>query len=174
MNSELSNTIEVLISDIDHDGIIRTGSKTREVPANLLSRIENFRLLPNDILISTKGTIGKAGLCDSEIPDNLYCGQTMAILRLDHSTDRATPFKPTTEYLFRYLLTPQVNNYLRSCAGGSSIQFIKAKDLLDLPVPVVSGVKQQRISELHYTILDHYRQAGTLSQEANKAFENTH
>ncbi len=162
--------VEVLISDIDDDGVVRSGSKKRTIPKALANRIEKFRLKPNDILIGTKGSVGKAGIADSSIDDNLICGQTMVIIRLALGNSVELP-----EYLYRYLVTPQVSAFLKARAGGSAIQFIKAEDLGALPVPIYTLEKQQEIATVHQDILDKKQQAKALNAEADwmseRAFE---
>ena len=164
--------IEVRISDIDDDGVIRSGSSSRYLPTHLAERIAKFRLQPNDILVGTKGTVGKAGITAPTIDDNLICGQTMVIIRLSPEDSVRYP-----EYLYRYLATPQVSAFLKAQAGGSTIQFIKAQDLAALPVPLHSLKRQRDIADKHQTIMNMKKQARELDDEAkylsDTAFDDT-
>lgn len=161
---------EVRISDFGADGTITDGTKHIWLDQTSLSRIERQLLRPGDILVGTKGTIGKAGLVDRSAPDNLLAGSTTARLRLRKDSPISRP-----EYLVRYLALPQVRHYLEAFSSGSTIQFIKARDLAALPIPVPPREAQQRVVDAHLRIqqsLDQIEQLETEVQHlSNSAFD---
>lgn len=61
-----------------------------------------------------------------------------------------------SEYLYRYLASPMVQQYLEEIASGAGIPVLKANDIKNLPVPVPSPEKQQRVLDVHHQIMDEY------------------
>lgn len=143
---------EVRISDFEVDGTIRRGSRSILVAAAEVNRIENQVLRPGDILIGTRGTIGKCAVVDEDAPINLVAGQTITIIRTkSDQPGGAISIHPVV--LFRYLSLPQVRAFLGSLTGGATISFLKKKDLANLSVPVPTADQQNQILEIHGRIL---------------------
>ena len=60
------------------------------------------------------------------------------------------------EYLYRYLASPMVQQYLEEIASGAGIPILKANDIKNLPVPLLSQEEQKRVLDVHQQIMDEY------------------
>ena len=135
------------MSDFGEDGLIHGGSKHRQLDERGAVRAEREKLQPGDILIGTRGTIGKVAMVADDVPDNLIAGQTTVAIRLPKDGPISDPV-----YLLRYLSLPEVGEYLESLAGGATIRFIRNKDLGNLPVLLPSLEDQARVCAVHADI----------------------
>lgn len=145
---------EVLASDIDDMGIVRSPIKTIRVDRNGLVRALNAWLKHGDILIAIKGGVGKIGFVQDklvEMPEMFksgekwVAGQSFVILRIKPSqTNKVTP-----EYLFRYLKSPQVQKYFESRSLGVAIPMIKMTDIETLPVRLPTAETLEKETERH-------------------------
>ena len=143
---------EVRISDFETDGTIQNGSKIVTISNEEVNRIDRQILNRGDILIGTKGTIGKAAVLSSTAPHNLIAGQTTAILKVRTSGKDLRP-AINSVVLLRWLSMPEVRSYLESLSGGTTISFLRKKDLADLPVPILNEQEQQKVLDIHEKIL---------------------
>ena len=158
-----SSFFEVLMSDFRPDGTVEFGSKERYLDAATASKARKRELRAGDILLGVKGTIGKVALVAETPDENLLAGQSTVILRLQ-DLDRI----PDPVYLLRYLCLPAVRAFLRSMAGGSAIRFIRAKDLANLQVPILSSKQQSQIKETHNQIVDAIEESQHWSDQARR------
>lgn len=144
--------IEVGGRDIDTSGQIRIEEPPKElhVAGRTRKRAEQQQLRPGDVLLISKGSIGRVALVGSECGDNWVAGQVFLILR---TQERGLM---RSEYLYRYLASPMVQQYLEEIASGAGIPVLKANDIKNLPVPVPSPEKQQRVLDVHHQIMDEY------------------
>ena len=165
-DDQTSSFFEVLMSDFRPDGTIEFGSKERDLDAATASKARKRELREGDILLGVKGTIGKVALV-AEMPDeNLLAGQSTVILRLQDLDRISDPV-----YLLRYLSLPAVRAFLQSMAGGSAIRFIRAKDLANLPVPILSSEQQSQVKETHKQIVDAIEESQHWSDQARRLSE---
>lgn len=144
--------IEIGGRDIDDSGTINIEEPPKElhVAGRTRKRAEQQQLRPGDVLLISKGSIGRVALVGSDCGDNWVAGQVFLILR----TQERGLMKP--EYLYRYLASPMVQQYLEEIASGAGIPILKANDIKNLPVPVPSPEEQQRVLDVHQQIMDEY------------------
>ncbi|WP_299314479.1 N-6 DNA methylase [uncultured Halomonas sp.] len=144
--------IEVGGRDIDTSGQVRIEEPPKElhVAGRARKRAEQQQLQPGDVLLISKGSIGRVALVGSECGDNWVAGQVFLILR----TKERGLMQP--EYLYRYLASPMVQQYLEEIASGAGIPILKANDIKNLPVPVPSQEEQKRVLDVHQQIMDEY------------------
>lgn len=144
--------IEIGGRDIDTNGQIRIEEPPKElhVAGRTRKRAEQQQLRPGDVLLISKGSIGRVALVGSECGDNWVAGQVFLILR----TQERGLMKP--EYLYRYLASPMVQQYLEEISSGAGIPILKANDIKNLPVPVPSPEEQKRVLDVHQQIMDEY------------------
>ena len=162
-DDQASSFFEVLMSDFLPDGTIEFGTKERYLDAATASKARKRELRAGDILLGVKGTIGKVALVPETPDENLLAGQTTVILRLQDLDRISDPV-----YLLRYLSLPAVKAFLQSMAGGSAIRFIRAKDLANLPVPILSAEQQSRIRETHEHIVNAIEASIDFSSQARR------
>jgi hypothetical protein len=116
-----------------------SAARERWVDSNELYSRANQIIQSGDVLLSTKGTIGKVGLArlDSDtqpILPSLSC----VVLRPKSSTRECD-----SQYLAMYLRSPAVQELLDSMAVGATIRNIALGELRSLPVWLPSVQKQR-------------------------------
>ncbi|WP_179208970.1 N-6 DNA methylase [Salinicola salarius] len=138
--------------DIDASGSISIEEPRKElkVAGRTRKRAEQQQLRPGDVLLIGKGSIGRVALVGNDCGDNWVAGQVFLILR----TQKHGLVKP--EYLYRYLASPMVQQYLEEIASGTGIPILKANDIKNLPVPVPSLEAQGEVADVHYQIMEEY------------------
>ena len=144
--------IEVGGRDIDDTGFISIQEPPKEVVVSgrARKRAEQQRLLPGDILLIGKGSIGRVALVGRDCDDHWVAGQVFLIIRA------STRGVVTPEYLYRYFASPLVQQYLEEISSGSGIPILKANDVKTLPVPVPSTEEQERVMGVHRQIMEEH------------------
>lgn len=144
--------IEIGGRDIDASGHIHIEEPPKElhVAGRTRKRAEQQLLRPGDVLLISKGSIGRVALVGNDCGDNWVAGQVFLIIR----TQERGLVRP--EYLYRYLASPMVQQYLEEIASGTGIPILKANDIQNLPVPVPSQQEQEQVIGVHRQIMEEY------------------
>jgi restriction endonuclease S subunit len=144
--------IEVGGRDIDASGQVRIEEPPKElhVAGRTRKRAEQQLLRPGDVLLISKGSIGRVALVGDDCGDNWVAGQVFLIIR----TQERGLVRP--EYLYRYLASPMVQQYLGEIASGTGIPILKATDVKNLPVPVPSLQDQEHVIGVHRQIMEEH------------------
>lgn len=141
--------IEIGSRDIDASGAISIEEPCKEVVVadRARRRAEQQLLRPGDVLLIGKGSTGRIALVGDDCGDNWIAGQVFLIIR----AGARSAVRP--EYLYRYLASPMVQQYLVEIASGTGISILKANDIKNLPVPVPSLEEQARVIDIHRQIM---------------------
>ncbi len=127
----------VLIRDIQIGRINAALLSTATVDA---SAIGSYRIEPGDVLVSAKGTIGKAALVAGPL-DGVLSSNLMA---LRPRTDLIDP-----AYLYAYFATDHATRQLEALTRSSvSVKSIRAADLAALEIPLPDRATQQHLGRL--------------------------
>ncbi len=129
-------------ADVSQHGLLTQPHKISTLERAQMRKARNQRLLPGDVILSVKGTIGTAGLVPADAPtsdeDGFWtAGQSFMILRPKNGGVSGV-------VLYEYLANPTVVEALRTLAGGSAIQSIAIKDLKAFRVPIPSEEEAER------------------------------
>ncbi|WP_299424024.1 N-6 DNA methylase [uncultured Shimia sp.] len=129
-------------ADVSQHGLLTQPHKISTLERAQMRKARNQRLLPGDVILSVKGTIGTAGLVPADAPtsdeDGFWtAGQSFMILRPKRGGVSGV-------VLYEYLASPTVVEALRTLAGGSGIQSIAIKDLKAFRVPIPSEKEAER------------------------------
>jgi hypothetical protein len=127
--------LEAMPADIGPDGFIGEPKRAVRVSPAKYNKARNQRLVPGDVLIAVKGTVGSVALVPEGIPEEnaetiWTAGQSMMILRAARRGGIAALA------LYEYLSDPTVQEHIQSLAGGAVIQSIGMKDLKALAIPL--------------------------------------
>lgn len=138
--------MEAMPSDITADGFIGVPKRTIRVNSGKYNKARNQRLIPGDVLIAVKGTVGSVAMIPEDAPEAgeeavWTAGQSMMILRA------ARRGGISALALYEYLSDETVQEYIRSLAGGTAIQSIAMKDLKAFPVPVPDPKTMDEVRE---------------------------
>lgn len=134
---------EAVPGDIGDADLLVEPKKETLIERAQLRKARNQRLMPGDLLLSIKGTIGSVALVpDAAAVDGdsgfWTAGQSFMILR---------PRKGEVSgiALYEYLSNRAVRETLRSLAGGAGIPTISIKDLREFKVPIPSRNEEAEI-----------------------------
>jgi len=136
-----AEVFEVQAQDIPAYGYIHSANK--EALFDLGSaKASSYFIRPDDVLVTFKGTIGKAGIA-REVPDNKeggwIAGQSLAILR-SKCPDLYPP-----KALLTYLRSDIGQALLKHMAVGATIPSIQLSALKELEIPVPSADEMNRM-----------------------------
>ncbi len=131
--------LEISPSDIANAGHTTDTGKHKKIGSQE-RRLETYRLQPNDILLSTKGTIGKVGIVGkSDKP--MIASQAMQVIRLHEEA----PVDPIVLYM--YLKSNIAQALLKQLVSGTAMPQISTREIKEFKVPVLPVDEQKRIIE---------------------------
>ena len=135
--------MELVVSDLSDLGTASSPSKHLQVSQAELHRLRKAELQAGDIVLVTKGSVGRVGLIQ-QIPDGetWVANQSFAILRLR----RAGPIRSST-VLFRYLNSRMGQELLQNLKVGAALPTLQMADLKRLPVIVPDEAAQEQVIE---------------------------
>jgi hypothetical protein len=121
-------------------GYLCVGPRKRRVDVNDLRRYSAQQIEPGDVLLSTKGTIGRTAICAPK-DRRFVATPSTAILRL-----RPTGPIRDSVVLLMYLRSPLFQDQLRAITAGTTIPNVSLPDLRNLPIVIARPQEQH---ELH-------------------------
>jgi hypothetical protein len=133
---------EVTSADIPPTGFIRRPERKIRVSSKLLERAKQQQLQPFDILISAKGNLGQVGIVPKETNERWVAGQSFQVIRL---LDRSAIIHPLVLHMF--LRSELGQNLLLANQVGTSVKLLKAVDIKNLPIPVLSAEEQEKVMQ---------------------------
>lgn len=143
--------LEVSVSNIDEDGMVRSPKKAICVKDKYSKALEQA-LKPGDIVLTIKGSVGTVGFIQDQTFEKLWvAGQSLIIIR-------AKPEKIEPEVLFRLLRTSICQSYIESRAGGSSVKMLQMRDLKTIPIPDLPQDEIDRIKSSHKELMRLYEE----------------
>jgi len=149
-NEGWDNTVGFLqATDIDQFGrLLLDAPKSRTALTE--GQLERAWIQADDVLLVNKGTRNVAAFYRSDYPRAVASG-AFYILRVND----AVTILP--EFLACYLNLPTTQNQLQKrIVSASTVLSLNKKDLLDLPIPVLSLAVQQQLIDLHNSFSDIY------------------
>ena len=134
---------EAAPADIGERDYLPLPKKEISIERAQLRKARNQRLMPGDVLLSVKGTVGSVALVPEEasVDEESHfwtAGQSFMILRPKQG-------RVSGIALLEYFSNPSVKTALRSLAAGAAIQTISIKDLKEFRVPIPSAEEEDEI-----------------------------
>ena len=131
--------------------------------------MQSFELLPNDIIMSCSGTIGKIAIAPLNIQKGII-NQALLRLRIKKPTQIKNDFMK--------ILLQNLNNVFQNNSYGSAIQNITSVDTLKqikIPLPPLSVQKQivAHIQKIESSIATTQNKAKALELELERYIEST-
>lgn len=123
--------------DVGRRGYLERPGRSISVDRATYNRALKQQVLPGDVLLSIKGTIGVVGLVPESVPKEgeteiWTAGQSLMILR----PKKRGGIDPIT--LYEYLTDETVQEFIKSLTGGTAVQNLAMRDLKAFPVAVPS------------------------------------
>lgn len=149
--------LEVSVSDIDDDGMVRQPRKAICVKEKFSKALDQA-VKPGDIVLAIKGSVGKVGYIQEQTFQKLWiAGQSLIIIR-------AKPEKIESEVLFRLLGTTICQSYIESRAGGSAVKMFQMRDLKAIPIPDLDQDDIDRIKSSHKELLQLHEEISLIKE----------
>jgi len=131
--------IEFSPSDLAEAGYTFESNKCKKIGSQE-SRLNTYELQPNDILLSTKGTIGKVGIV-GELKKPAIASQAMQVIRL-HEDALVSP-----QVLYMYLKSDIGQALLRQLVAGTAMPQIATREIKEFKIPLLSEDEINRITK---------------------------
>lgn len=154
---------EVGVRDIGESGYISKPEKLLELTEGMVHQAEKQKLLPGDILLVSKGSVGKVGIVGSDCGDNWVASQSFQIIRLK---DASTVTQP--EYLFMFLSSELMQVYFKEHVTGTTIPVLKTQDIKTLPVPLPPLDEQESVVKKFRSIMTAWASIKRLKSEVQE------
>ena len=106
------------------------------------NQLKAGKLKRNDIIITTRGTIGNVAIYDDKIPYNdVRINSGMLILRADSN-------KLDTKFLYYYLSSKEFKEQVNSLISGSAVPQLPIRDIKKLTLPNITKKQQEKIANI--------------------------
>ena len=106
------------------------------------NQLKAGKLKRNDIVITTRGTIGNVAIYDDKVPYNdVRINSGMLILRADSS-------KLDTKFLYYYLSSKEFKEQVNSLISGSAVPQLPIRDIKKLTLPNITKKQQEKIANI--------------------------
>ena len=137
-------TREVTIADISDAGIVIEGSKTTVIEESTHAKNRDQLLEERDVLLSIKGSIGKAAIVGN-ISDQVIPGQAFCVIR-----PRANaPISP--EALVQYLRSDIGQALIQKSSQGTGVAFVPMGEVKSIPVVIPTDQEAERSKQIQST-----------------------
>jgi type I restriction enzyme M protein len=134
---------EVAVSDLDEVGAVGQPRKRVTLSSFDLAKAKKAQLQVGDVLLVTKGSVGKVGLV-VDVPDDAVwvANQSFAILRLRKHSPIIDP-----RVLFRFLDSQMGQGIFQRLRVGATIPSIQMADVRNLAILLPSEVEQRKVAD---------------------------
>jgi hypothetical protein len=141
--------LEAAVRDITESGFLDVPQKKVGVDKSQQRRAQSQRVYSGDILLAVKGSVGRVAFVDNSCGPNWIAGQAFIIIR-PKSKAISTP------YLYRYLSSELIQEYLQESATGAVMTILRASDVSNIQVPLPTPDLKASVESTHEAILAEY------------------
>ncbi len=159
--------LEVGLKDVAEDGYVTPPSKSLTLSGRAQQHAERQRLYPGDVLLVTKGNVGRVAIVGEHCGTNWVANQSYQVVRLKGQSAVQSPL-----YLYRYLKSPLVQAFINEQVTGTTIPMLATRDIKSLPVILKSIEQQQAVLDTHQQIqaaFEQLRQIQAQIEQLNQA-----
>lgn len=104
--------------------------------------LRNGKLERNDIILTTRGTVGNVAIYDKSIPfDHIRINSGMVIIRVNES-------KIVPQYLYNILRSSNVQNQINSLKTGSAQPQLPISLIKEIKIPILATKEQKAIADV--------------------------
>ena len=126
---------ELSPSDFNKAGFTKKGGKLKSIGGQS-NKYETYKLQPYDVLLSTKGTIGKVAIID-EVSEPILASQASQVIRVK---DKATAIE-----LYMFLKSDIGQAMLGQLVAGAAMPQIATSEIKKLQIPVLSENEKKQV-----------------------------
>ena len=132
---------EVTLSDINDSGLIQKASKLIQIPEEIITKGRDQLLNEGDVLLSIKGSIGKAAVI-GQMEGKTVPGQAFCIIKL-------RPNAPLSAHaLVQYLRSEIGQELFKKRSQGTAVAFIPMGTVKAIPVIIPSAEEKKRSDQI--------------------------
>ena len=155
---------EVVLSNLNEIGQITGELKLVKVKQNL-NKASKQALRKGDILLSSRGTVGRVGLVEED-KENLLASQMFTVIRVK-------PYVSVTpEFIYQYLVSELGQWKISSLVSGSTQPVLSPKDLNALQIPEVPITEIKKAEKIRSQVVKKYQQLEEIRKEINELNDN--
>ena len=118
-------------------------------------------LMPNDILISMKGTVGKIAII-GELKAPMIASPNIQIIRIENKNI----IEPKVLYMF--LKSNMGQSLLKQLSTGTTMPQITTKDIKALEIPILERTKQEEIIKKFYKEVNLFKEIESIEEKIHK------
>lgn len=156
---------EISPSDFSKAGFTLECGKTKQIGSQY-NRLQTYKLEPYDVLLSTKGTIGKVGIM-GEISEGMIASQAIQVIRI-----KGEGKKEKAIALYMYLKSDLGQTVLASLVAGVAMPQIATSEIKQLGIPVLSIEEQKNIVSSFLNELELYNQVEIINNRIKAIHTN--
>ena len=130
-----------------------------------IKKLDTYRLQPYDVLLSTKGTIGKVGII-GEIDRPMVASQALQVIRIQDESLR----KERAIELYMFFKSELGQAMLKQLVAGVAMPQIATSDIKKLKIPVLNDKEREKVLAGFEKEIQLYRQL----EEIEKEIESIH
>lgn len=149
---------EATVGDISDSGLIKQGSKIIQVPEAVILTGREQLLSEGDILLSIKGSVGKASLV-GRLKDQTVPGQAFCVIKLRENA----PLSATA--LVQYLRSQIGQLLFQKRAQGTGVAFIPMGEIKNLPVVIPNEQELERSEQISEVCTELSKKISRLTHE---------
>ncbi len=116
------------------------GSRKTKLIGSQYNKYQTYKLQPYDVLVSTKGTIGKVGII-GEINKPMIASQAIQVIRVKGSND----IKDRAVELYMFFKSDIGQGMLKQLVAGVAMPQIATAEIKQLKIPVLSNSERRHI-----------------------------
>lgn len=156
---------EVSPSDMSKAGFTLECGKIKQIGSQY-NRLQTYKLEPYDVLLSTKGTIGKVGII-GEISEAMIASQAIQVIRMSGADKKEKAIA-----LYMFLKSDLGQTTLASLVAGVAMPQIATAEIKQLGVPKLSNEQQKNILSSFNSELKMYNEIENLNNQINLIHAN--
>ncbi len=149
-------TYELSPSDFNKVGFTKESGKIKHIEAQY-KKYETYKLLRNDILLSTKGTIGKVAII-GDINEQMLTSQASQVIRVNSAV-----INPIVLYMFFKSKIGQ--GLLMKLVSGTVMPQVTTKEIKEFRIPIFSLREQEKIVDYFYKEIKIFKKINELHRE---------
>ncbi|WCP82850.1 N-6 DNA methylase [Vibrio harveyi] len=154
---------EVALSNLNEIGHITGELKPVMVKQNL-NKASKQALRKGDILLSSRGTVGRVGLVEAD-NSHVLASQVFTVIRIK-------PYASITpEFLYQYLVSELGQWQIGNLVSGTAQPVLSPKDLKALQIPELSQPEMQKAEKIRAQVVKKHQQLEQLRNEINQLNE---
>jgi type I restriction enzyme M protein len=156
---------EVSPSDLNRAGFTLECGKVKQIGSQY-KRLQTYKLEPYDVLLSTKGTIGKVGIM-GEISEAMIASQAIQVIRVNGENKKEKAIA-----LYMFLKSDIGQTVLSSLVVGVAMPQIATAEIKQLGIPILSKEQQKHIRSSFDSELKMYNEIEQLNNQIKSIHAN--